>query len=94
MISRVTLYGTLVLAGFGLGLIFYGGLLATIHYLPNARRPAALVLCSYLGRAALVVTGFALLMGRKWQNAVACLAGFVLGRVVLTRIPRFGKRTV
>jgi len=73
-----------LLAGFGLGLLFFGGLWFTIRALPKSHHPALLTLASFWGRTALVVAGFVLLMAGRWQNAVLCLIGFVVARMVLS----------
>lgn len=79
----------ILLAGFGLGVLFYGGLWITVRALPNSRHPAMLALGSFWGRGAVVIAGFILLMAGSWQKAIVCLAGFVLARIVLARwIPR------
>jgi len=74
-----------LLAGLGLGMLFFGGLWLTVRALPRSRYPAALMLGSFWGRTALVVAGFVLAIGRRWQNAVACLLGFLVARLVLAR---------
>jgi F1F0 ATPase subunit 2 len=75
----------ILLAGLGLGIVFYGGLWMTVRALPKSRHPVILALGSYWGRTALVIAGFVLTMGRRWQNAVFCLLGFVLARILLAR---------
>lgn len=78
----------ILLTGFGLGILFYGGLWVTIRALPKSRHPAMLALGSFWGRSALVIAGFILTTARRWQNAIVCLAGFVLARIVLARWTR------
>jgi F1F0 ATPase subunit 2 len=75
----------IALAGFALGLFFYGGLWFTIRALPASRHPALLMLVSFWVRTAAVIVGFLLTMDRRWQNAAVCLAGFVLARFVSAR---------
>jgi len=74
-----------LLAGFGLGLLFFGGLWLTVRALPRSRYPAALMLGSFWGRTALVVAGFTLAISRRWQNALVCLIGFLIARLLLAR---------
>ncbi len=81
----------ILLLGFGLGVLFYGGLWVTLHALPGSRHPVILALASFWGRSALVVAGFVLATARRWQNAIVCLVGFLLARVAVARwIPRGG----
>jgi F1F0 ATPase subunit 2 len=80
-----------LVAGFGLGLLFFGGLWFTVRALPKSRHPALLVLLSYWTRTALVVVGFVFLIAGRWQNAVLALIGFVLSRLVLAHWIPTGK---
>lgn len=81
----------LLLAGLGLGLLFYGGLWLTVRALPNSRHPTALFLASFWGRNVLAIAGLILAMDSRWERAAICMVGFVLSRVVLGRwIPRNG----
>jgi len=77
---------TSLTAGTVLGLMFYGGLWITVQSLMTTRHPVALSFGSYLLRLVLMLTGFALVARTGWQNALACLAGFALGRVIVSRM--------
>lgn len=92
MPGAITMIVTL-LAGFALGVLFYGGLWFTIRALPRSRNPTLLVLASFWLRTALAVGGFVLAMAGRWQNAVVCLLGFTLARFVLARWIPVGWRT-
>jgi len=82
-------FALLVLAGLGLGMLFFGGLWITVRALPKSRHPAVLVLASFWIRTGVVVGGLLLAMDGLWQRALACLAGFIIARVLLSRwIPR------
>lgn len=70
-------------AGLGLGLFYFGGLWLTVQRLSTSRRPAPLLLASFVGRTAAVVVGFYLVMGGHWERMLACLAGFVMVRLFL-----------
>ena len=71
--------------GVGLGIVYFGGLWLTVRRLPDARWPALLLLGSMLGRTALTLLGFYLVMDARWERLLACLAGFILARMVLMR---------
>lgn len=71
--------------GLALGLVFYGGLWATVIRMTLTSRPTLLFSVSFLGRLLLAVTGFILLSGRDAGRILACLAGFLLMRVLVTR---------
>ena len=75
----------ILLAGFGLGILFFGGLWITVRALPTAQHPALLALGSFWGRTAVTVAGIAWAADGTWQRAVICLAGFILARVMLSR---------
>lgn len=72
-------------AGLALGGIFYGGLWLTVRLLPTARNPVLLTLASFWTRIVLVLASFLLLARGNWLNALICLAGFVMGRVAVSR---------
>ncbi len=81
MAGAISLSLTL-LAGFGLGVLFYGGLWVTVRALPKSRHPVMLALGGYLGRSAAVIGGVILLMAGSWQKAIVCLVGLILARIV------------
>lgn len=70
-------------AGLGLGLVYFGGLWLTIRRLPTSRWPVVLTLGSLLGRTAVTLVGFYLVMAGHWERSVACLVGFALMRFVV-----------
>lgn len=79
------LLSLILLAGFGLGVFFFGGLWLTVRALPKSRHPTMLALGSFWGRGAMVIAGFILLTAGSWQNALVCLVGFVVARILLAR---------
>ncbi len=88
-------YTPVLLAGFGLGVLFYGGLWLTVRALPKSRHPVLLALASFWGRTAAVVAGLVFAMARRWQNALVCLAGFALARIALARwVPHHAEKGV
>lgn len=74
-----------MLAGFGLGLFFFGGLWWTTQRVAVVRSPGVFVLVSFVGRTLVTLLGFYLIMGGSWQRLVLCTAGFILARVFLVR---------
>jgi F1F0 ATPase subunit 2 len=71
--------------GLGLGIFF------SLHLWRSVQRmtePAGLTVASALGfllRVTVVVAGFALVMGGRWERLLAALLGFVLAREVMVR---------
>jgi len=76
-----------LVAGLGLGLIFFGGLWLTVRQLADTRHPWLLFAMSFVVRLALVVAGMYLVMDNSWQRMLACLAGFIIMRqAMLSRL--------
>ena len=73
-------------AGAILGLLFYGGLWMTVRALPATRHPVTLTLSSVMLRTAAVLFGLWMVAGGRWQNALTCVAGFVIGRIAVSRV--------
>lgn len=70
-------------AGAGLGFFYFGGLWLTVRRLPGARRPTLLFVASFVGRTALTLLGFYLIMDGSWDRMLACLLGFIVARQLL-----------
>lgn len=73
------------IAGGVLGAIFFGGLWWTIKYGLNSSRPALWFFTSLILRSAVVVGGFYLIGHNNWTHLGACLAGFILARLIIAR---------
>ncbi len=71
-------------AGLALGFVFFGGLWLTVKQLATAKQPALLFVASFVLRTAAVVGGVYLVGAGEWQRIVACMAGFILMRALLT----------
>ncbi len=85
MIEAMTLV-LAVLAGLVLGAFFFGGLWWTVNRSMVSPQPGLLILGSFLSRTAVVVGGFYLALQGGWQSLVTCLVGFLVSRVLVTRI--------
>jgi len=81
-------------AGVLLGAIFFGGLWWTVRKGVSSPRPALWFLGSLLVRSGIVVAGFYVVSGGHGERLVAGLLGFVVARLLVTRIarPRAGTR--
>jgi F1F0 ATPase subunit 2 len=75
-------------AGALLGGVFFGGLWWTIRRGLASPRPALWFGFSLPVRLILVVAGFRLVGGDDVARLLACLAGFVVGRLVVGRLTR------
>ena len=75
-----------MIAGLLLGALFFGGLWWTVHKGVSFKHPALLFQASMLLRAAVTVAGFYFVGDDDWQRMVACLFGFVIVRLMVTRL--------
>ncbi len=75
-----------LLAGMLLGAAFFGGLWWTVKRGLASPTPARLFLGSLLVRTALAVAGFYFVGGGDWRRLLACLAGFIIARVIVMRL--------
>lgn len=82
-----------VLAGLALGLFYFGGLWLTVRRLTSSKRPGVLMLGSFAVRLSLTLCGFYLVMDGSWERILACMAGFLVTRFVMTRRLAPGKGT-
>lgn len=75
--------------GFLLGNIYFQGLWMTVQQLPNADNPILLTLGSFLGRLAIAIAGFALIVFLAKENAIwhlfVCVVAFMWVRNDLVR---------
>ena len=77
-----------LLAGVLLGAIFFGGLWLTIRQGVSSQWVALWFLGSLLLRMCIVLFGFYFVSGGDWQRLLTCLLGFIVARLVVTRITR------
>ncbi|MDT7829868.1 ATP synthase subunit I [Pricia sp. S334] len=75
-----------VLAGAVLGTLFFGGLWVTIRLGLRSNRTGLIFAGSAIIRMAMVVVGFYYVGANSWQKMLACLGGFLIARIVITRI--------
>jgi F1F0 ATPase subunit 2 len=87
MTELLPLSGAL-LAGATLGSLFFGGLWWTVHKGLTSNHPALWFLGSTLLRTSLVIVGFLFISSGDWRKLLACLLGFFIARVFVTRLTR------
>lgn len=68
-----------------LGAFYFGGLWWTIRRLSVSRQPALLFLASFVIRVSVVLLGIYVISAGQWQRIVACMAGFLIARILLVR---------
>ena len=74
--------------GFVLSGLYFGGLWITVQRIQDVQHPARLLVISFLVRAALVLSGFYLLLRwipARWELIGGALLGFLVGRGLLIR---------
>lgn len=91
MSSSVLRLSLAVLAGLALGLFYFGGLWITVRRLTCGKRPGMLMLGSFAARLLITLFGFYLVMDGSWERILACMAGFLVTRFVMTRMLAPGK---
>jgi F1F0 ATPase subunit 2 len=75
-----------LLAGAGIGTVFFGGLWWTVHKGLRSQNPAAWFLLSFILRMSFAVLGFYWLAKLEhWHYLAIALVGFVGTRMILTR---------
>jgi F1F0 ATPase subunit 2 len=74
------------LAGLAIGAVFYGGLWFTVRRGLTSKKPALWFLASSLVRTPLVLFVFFVAAHRDWERLAACLAGYLVARLIVTRI--------
>lgn len=83
MTSVLTLLLSLT-AGVMLGAMFFGGLWWTVRKGVLSQRPAWWFVGSALLRMGLVLAGFYVVSGGRWDRLLACLVGVVIARAIVT----------
>jgi F1F0 ATPase subunit 2 len=73
-------------AGLLLGVGFFGGLWWTVQKGLTAKQPALWFLGSLILRTSIVLIGFYIVGGGQWHRLLGCLVGFMLARVIVTRL--------
>lgn len=77
-----------LLAGTGLGVLFFGGLWWTVRHAATSPMPARWFVGSFVLRTALVLAGFyAIGVGQPARMGL-CLLGFLVARAVVVRVTR------
>ena len=76
------------LAGLLLGAFFFGGLWLTVRKCVSAQRPVLWLLPSLVLRMSITLAGFYYVSDRHWQRLIVCLLGFIMARLIVTRLTR------
>ena len=75
----------MALLGAVLGTAYMAGLWINVQRVMRARRPGVVLAAGAALRITLLLGAFYLAAGDDWQRLVACLLGFLLTRLIVTR---------
>ncbi len=73
-------------AGMLLGVFFFGGLWWTVRKCLSTTHPGMWLLGSAMIRMGVTLGGFYLVGAGHWQRLLACLIGFIVARLIVTRL--------
>lgn len=77
-----------LLVGVVLGVVFFGGLWWTVQRAMATRRVALWFFASLVLRTSIALGGFYMACADDWRRWLAALFGFVVARMVVTRLTR------
>jgi F1F0 ATPase subunit 2 len=83
-----------LVAGIFLGAFFFGGLWWTVRRGISSKRVALWFLGSMLLRTGIVLLGFYFILGDNWKRLLAGLIGFVIARLIVTRLTRVTEQII
>lgn len=75
----------MALIGAVLGAVYLAALWINVQQITRGRRPGALLAIGAAARITFLLGAFYLITGGNWQRLVACLVGFLLMRLIVTR---------
>ena len=75
-----------MVTGVLLGVMFFGGLWWTVRKGFSSKQPALWFFGSLLLRMSIALAGFYFVSGGHWERLLVCLLGFVLARLIVTRL--------
>ena len=84
-INEITNLLPALLAGVGLGILFFGGLWLTIQKGMQSKKSGLIFTMSFIVRMTVILMGFYYVGASDWKKMLACLAGFLIARLVITR---------
>jgi len=92
--NEVAVLSVNLLAGILIGAFFFGGLWWTVQKSLTSNNPVLWFFGSTLLRTAFAMTGFYFTARGDWRKLLVCLLGFVIARIVITRLTRTTKKGI
>ena len=83
-----------LVTGLLLGAIFFGGLWWTVREGFSSKQPALWFFGSLLLRTSIALAGFYFIARGHWESLLVCLLGFVMARVIVTRLTRAAEKPI
>ena len=80
------------LTGILLGAVFFGGLWWTVQKGLSSKYAALWFFGSLMLRTSIVLAGFYLISRGSWERLLVCLLGFIMARLVVTRLTRAAEK--
>jgi len=77
-----------LMAGLGLGLVFFGGLWVTVKKAVASKIPAIWFFFSLLVRVSITLIGFYYLSLGSWQRLLVGVIGFIMARILVLRLTK------
>ena len=77
-----------LLAGVLLGAMFFGGLWWTVRKGVSSKQPAFWFFGSLVLRTSIALAGFYFVGRGHWERLLVCILGFVIARLIVTRLTR------
>lgn len=84
--------GLALVTGVALGAMFFGGLWWTVQKGVSSTRSALWFFGSLLLRTSIALAGFYLIGRGHWERLLICLLGFVMARLIVTRLTRAAEK--
>lgn len=84
--NEIMIFVLVAIGGFFLGIIFFGGLWLTVSNSLHFKSPAGWFIMSFILRTGITLAGFYYMCGDQWQRLVSCLFGFIVARVIITKL--------
>ena len=86
--NEIILFGLALIAGLGLGIIFFGGLWLTVKIATASKQPALWFLGSLVLRISITLTGFYYIGSGDLLRILSCFIGFICARFLVIHLSK------
>ncbi len=86
--NDILAFAVTIVAGFILGIFFFGGLYWTVRIGMKSKNPAFLFVVSFFIRTSSVLAGFYFLLEGHWEKLVTSMIGFLLARILIMQLSK------